>query len=147
MLLVPFPACHPRYIISVPTFARSNDFVERFEWYRGWQHLQLLTKFCLNHGTLQGSFGGIVAIDIGKDFPQRCITFPAVHVRGKRRKRSNSEAKEKEVIGTSCTLCLKYNSMLFMDFVDDREMVIVEQPWLSVVATFPEALQRKVYGA
>ena len=36
--------------------------------------------------------------------------------------------------------------MLFMNFVADHEMVVVEQPWLNVVATFPGALQRKVYG-
>jgi hypothetical protein len=36
--------------------------------------------------------------------------------------------------------------MLYMDFIQGNEMVIVEQPWLSVVATFPDALQRRVYG-
>lgn len=36
--------------------------------------------------------------------------------------------------------------MLFMDYIGDHELVIVEQPWLNVVATFPDALQRKVYG-
>jgi U3 small nucleolar RNA-associated protein 4 len=36
--------------------------------------------------------------------------------------------------------------MLFVDFVDENEMVVVEQPWMSVVATFPQGLQRKVYG-
>jgi len=47
---------------------------------------------------------------------------------------------------TTCTMCLRYNSMLYMDFVSDNEMVVVEQPWLNVVATFPDALQRRVYG-
>ena len=37
--------------------------------------------------------------------------------------------------------------MLHLDFVDEREMVVVEQPWLNVVANFPEALQRRIYGA
>jgi hypothetical protein len=36
--------------------------------------------------------------------------------------------------------------MLSLEFVSANELFIVEQPWLSVVATFPEALQRKVYG-
>jgi U3 small nucleolar RNA-associated protein 4 len=36
--------------------------------------------------------------------------------------------------------------MLFMDFVAEHEMVVVEQPWLTVVATFPQALQRRIYG-
>jgi hypothetical protein len=36
--------------------------------------------------------------------------------------------------------------MLYLDFMSADEMVVVEQPWLSVVAGFPEALQRRVYG-
>jgi len=58
-----------------------------------------------------------------------------------------------------CTMCLRYNSMLHLDFVTSNdgdgngnedgnvEMVIVEQPWLSVVASLPEALHRRVYGS
>lgn len=48
----------------------------------------------------------------------------------------------------NCTVCLNYNSMLHLDFLDasGNEMVVVEQPWLRVIATFPEALQRRVYG-
>ena len=47
-----------------------------------------------------------------------------------------------------CTLCLGYNSMLFLDFVDTEanEIMVVEQPWLDIIATFPDALQRRVYG-
>jgi hypothetical protein len=46
----------------------------------------------------------------------------------------------------NCTICLRYNSMLYLDFRSADEMVVVEQPWLSVVAGFPEALRRRVYG-
>ena len=46
----------------------------------------------------------------------------------------------------NCTVCLHYNSMLYFDFLGPNEMVVVEQPWLRVVSTFPEALQRQVYG-
>lgn len=34
-----------------------------------------------------------------------------------------------------------------MDFIADNEMVIVEQPWLSVIETFPAALERKIFGS
>lgn len=44
-------------------------------------------------------------------------------------------------------MCLRYNGMLFMDFADANEMIVVEEPWLNVVSTLPDALQRKVYGA
>jgi len=90
------------------------------------------------------------------DFPRQCRIFPETHVRSgnKKRKRSMSVSEkeredataEKEEVQTTCTMCLRYNSMLYMDFVADNEMVVVEQPWLNVVATFPDALQRKVYG-
>jgi hypothetical protein len=36
--------------------------------------------------------------------------------------------------------------MLYLDFVGPNQMVVVEQPWLRVVSTFPAALQRRVYG-
>lgn len=86
--------------------------------------------------------------------PKHCRVFPETHVRGKKGKRQSS----KQAKGTlkdeataaanngNCTICLRYNSMLYMDFIAKNEMLIVEQPWLSVVASFPEALERKVYG-
>ena len=46
----------------------------------------------------------------------------------------------------NCTVCLRYNSMLYMDFIQANEMLVVEQPWLTVMATFPEALHRRIYG-
>eukprot|EP00549_Striatella_unipunctata_P026034 CAMPEP_0118720170 /NCGR_PEP_ID=MMETSP0800-20121206/29950_1 /TAXON_ID=210618 ORGANISM="Striatella unipunctata, Strain CCMP2910" /NCGR_SAMPLE_ID=MMETSP0800 /ASSEMBLY_ACC=CAM_ASM_000638 /LENGTH=63 /DNA_ID=CAMNT_0006627757 /DNA_START=267 /DNA_END=458 /DNA_ORIENTATION=+ len=42
----------------------------------------------------------------------------------------------------------QYHGMLFVDFLsDDNEMVVVEQPWLDVVAGLPDPLDRRVYGA
>lgn len=46
----------------------------------------------------------------------------------------------------NCTICLQYNGMLYLNFVGQNEMVVVEQPWLEVVETLPEAIQRRVYG-
>jgi len=38
--------------------------------------------------------------------------------------------------------------MLCVDFLGgDDEMVVAEQPWLSVVANFPDALHRRSYGS
>jgi hypothetical protein len=79
--------------------------------------------------------------------------FPLTHVRGTKRKRANSSSeltnsdeRMKSESSSSCAMCLRYNSMLFMNCVRENEMVVVEQPWLNVVATFPGALHRKVYG-
>jgi hypothetical protein len=104
----------------------------------------------------QGSFGAMVVVNTSHPFPSACVHFPEKHVRGsaKKRRRSMSAASvNSEGPGTiaaeeesSCTLCFRYNSMLYMDCIEDNEMVIVEQPWLNVVSTFPDALQRRVYG-
>jgi len=105
----------------------------------------------------------MLAVDMSRPFPVVCRHFPELHVRGKKRKRAVEHAATGASDKTAmvvvddqdntadrsriCTLCLRYNSMLYMDCVADNEMVIVEQPWLDVVATFPEPLLRKVYGA
>lgn len=102
---------------------------------------------------LQGSFGAFVVYDLNEPFPKKCFTFPASHVRGQKRKRSASaadnalEESNSEDDLAQCKLCLRYNSMLHLDYVGAKEMLVVEQPWLSIVATFPAALQRKVYGS
>lgn len=90
-------------------------------------------------------------MDLQLPFPKDCRCFPEKHVRGRRRKRSLSDAEVSQDLTheqnrSCCTLCLRYNSMIFIDFIDDDELVVVEQPWLNVVATFPDALQRKIYG-
>jgi U3 small nucleolar RNA-associated protein 4 len=91
-------------------------------------------------------------VDLDETFPRLCRVYPEKHVRGKRRKRSHSVTDQNAMETdsgseeTSCTMCLRYNSMLYLDFAAANEMVVVEQPWLSVVAAFPEALHRRVYG-
>jgi hypothetical protein len=74
-------------------------------------------------------------------------------------KGENDHDGEDDLNSRNCTICLRYNSMLYLDFLDEpqdnnahttasisSEMLVVEQPWLDVVATFPEALHRRVYG-
>lgn len=60
---------------------------------------------------------------------------------------SVSEKSTEEMAAEStASLCFLYNSMLYLDFVDQSEMVIVEQPWISILETLPAALARRVYG-
>jgi len=68
-----------------------------------------------------------------------------MQLRGKKRKRYTAETNIDPNYG-NCTLCLRYNSMIHMDYVSEDELLVVEQPWLSVVASFPAALERRVYG-
>lgn len=44
------------------------------------------------------------------------------------------------------TICLRYSNILFQDFVNEKEMVVVEEPWRSVLEELPAALARRVYG-
>jgi hypothetical protein len=110
------------------------------------------TKFVFSYfaaTSWQASFGAFVVFDLDKAFPIRCRVFPEKHVRGKKPKRLRrlqDDSVAEVVEGEECTLCLRYNSMLSLDAVSANELFVVEQPWLSVVSTFPEALQRKVYG-
>lgn len=85
----------------------------------------------------------LVAIDTTKPVPVACRFVPEQHVRGGKRKRTSAVDGNKE---NSCTLCLRYNGMLFMGFCRKNEMVVVEQPWLNVVSKLPAALQRKVFA-
>lgn len=58
------------------------------------------------------------------------------------------ETNESELMESkNFTICVEYNSMLFMDFIDADEMVVVERPWLSVVNALPGAMERRVYGS
>ena len=43
-------------------------------------------------------------------------------------------------------VCLLYNEILFQDFISENEMVIVEEPWKSILEELPDALAQKVYG-
>jgi U3 small nucleolar RNA-associated protein 4 len=82
---------------------------------------------------------------MNQGLPKRCRTVPETQFRRKKRKRYVAETSVDPNHG-NCTLCLRYNSIIHMDFVSDDEIIVVEQPWLNVVAGFPGALERKVYG-
>lgn len=65
----------------------------------------------------------------------------------KKQKLDTAATEPKPIHGSrNCSICLQYNGMLYLNFVGPNEMVVVEQPWLEVVGTLPEAIQRRVYG-
>lgn len=45
------------------------------------------------------------------------------------------------------TTCLRYSGMIFLEFLDENELVVVEQPWLGIVNSLPDALERQRYGS
>ena len=101
---------------------------------------------------MKGSFGAFALIDLEKKIPQSCKFVPENHVRRwKKRRRSLSGGDNAKAVANpddvESVICLRYNSILHMDFIADNEMVVVEQPWLSVISSFPAALERKIYGS
>eukprot|EP00525_Craspedostauros_australis_P000837 CAMPEP_0198114670 /NCGR_PEP_ID=MMETSP1442-20131203/5989_1 /TAXON_ID= /ORGANISM="Craspedostauros australis, Strain CCMP3328" /LENGTH=217 /DNA_ID=CAMNT_0043772039 /DNA_START=357 /DNA_END=1009 /DNA_ORIENTATION=+ len=119
-----------------------------------------------NFDNHQGSFGMFCVIDWTQELPEHCRVFPQAHMRRKNKKKQDDDdddqnafantnglgdRKKKQVeamtrIAEGLHIVPYYTSMLFLDFLDANEMVIVEQPWLDVVATFPSALKKRVYG-
>lgn len=91
--------------------------------------------------------------------PERASTYPPGHLRAKR---LLQQAKEDDFLmhgpplkksksnspkqSTNFTVCLRYSEILFQDFIAENEMVIVEEPWKSILEELPEALARRVYG-
>lgn len=57
------------------------------------------------------------------------------------------EDMKRDEANKNFTICLRYSGIVFQDFLDTNEMVIVEQPWLSIVNTLPDALERQRYGS
>ena len=54
---------------------------------------------------------------------------------------------KKDEANRNFTICLRYSDIIFQDFLDKNEMVVVEQPRSSIVDTLPHALERQRYGS
>lgn len=86
-------------------------------------------------------------INANSTAPTKYRVIPEKHVRSKKRQRQEDEDEDDEMdTSTSCTMCLLYTGILNIEFIGKSEMVVVEQPWLDIVASFPDPLQRHVYG-
>jgi len=119
---------------------------------------------------LLGAHGYFCIVDLDQPIPEHSNIFPPDHVRarrhvpskkqrarfgsvgdnlgsGRKRKRSYSSTTLVAEKSGNFTICLRYGNMLFMDFIADNEMVVVEQPWMDIVNALPDALERRVYGA
>ena len=81
--------------------------------------------------------------------------YPPDHLRAKREEqnedddmpgpRQKTKARD-PLTNTNFAICLKYNEIIFQDFIAEGEMVIVEEPWISTLEQLPDALARRVYG-
>jgi len=98
---------------------------------------------------LMAGNGFFCVVDLDRPVPNHSDIYPPNHVKAKRFKQEGYDKVQKmdQKKGMSnMTICLRYGGMLFLDFVGANEMVVVEQPWLSVVNSLPDALERKLYG-
>jgi len=111
--------------------------------------------------------GYFCVVDLHKSVPEHSNWYPSNHLRVKRqvsddestlthhwttRKRSLSFSHDDHINDFSkksnnFTICLRYSNILFQEFVSEKEMVIVEEPWMSALEELPDALARRVYGA
>lgn len=110
---------------------------------------------------VMGGHTWFTSIDLSSPVPIRSKPFPENHFKAKKwkkkfvkdRQRSESFSdKEKKTLkrddqNKNFTICLRYSGIIFQDFLDDNEMVVVEQPWLGIVNTLPDALERQRYGS
>ena len=114
----------------------------------------------------KGAHGYFCIVDLDQPIPEHSNIFPPDHVRarrhvprarlgpvddevgpGRKRKRLYSSTRPAAEKSGNFTVCLRYGNMLFMDFIADDEMVVVEQPWMDIVNALPDALERRIYGA
>ena len=75
--------------------------------------------------------------------PSHCKPFPKQHVKAKNWVTGGNDDNSNK----NFTVCLRYTGIIFMDFLGEDELLIVEQPWLGVVSSLPNALERRRYGA
>jgi U3 small nucleolar RNA-associated protein 4 len=118
---------------------------------------------------LMGGQSWFCSIDLDAPVPRQLKPYPADHLRARNwgnkvlleRKRSGSivednqppmkrkkrsEGTKSEIQNSNFTTCLRYVGMIFLEFLDENEMVVVEQPWLGIVNSLPDALERQRYG-
>ncbi len=105
-------------------------------------------------------------VDLHKSVPKHSNWYPSDHLRVKRqvsddestlmhhwttRKPSLCVSDDDDFNNFSkksnnFTICLRYSNILFQEFVSEKEMIIVEEPWMSALEEIPDALARRVYG-
>jgi hypothetical protein len=117
---------------------------------------------------VMGGHSWFCAIDLTRPVPKHAKPFPPDHFKARNwskrnlqnRQRSNSlsekgssevEINKDDVIQEDTirnfTICLRYAGIIFQDFIGKNEMLVLEQPWMSVVDTLPDALERQRYGS
>lgn len=130
-----------------------------------------ITHISLFHKCIQGGHAWFCSIDLDAPVPKHSQPYPIDHLKAKNwlnillkgRKRSNSAVDDKhqstlkrkysfddsttDKENRNFTTCLRYSGMIFLEYLDENELVVVEQPWLGIVNSLPDALERQRYGS
>jgi len=89
---------------------------------------------------LMGGQNWFCAVDLDSPMPKTSQYYPRDHINApKSRPDSNPNP--------NLTICVLYSGIIFMDFLSEDELVIAEQPWLDILNSLPDALERKRYGS
>jgi len=102
---------------------------------------------------LMGGQNSFFSVDLDSPLPTRSRYFPDDHISARKsRFLSTPNNKRKKIMKDdpeclNLTICLRYSGIIFMDFLSEDELVVVEQPWLGILSSLPDGLERKRFGA
>lgn len=97
-------------------------------------------------------------MDLDQPVPDKSKTFPPNSLRARRSVLYDNDdvevypspsKKQKRPANDAInnfTMCLQYSNLLFQEFLNEEEMVVVEEPWMSILEELPDALARRVFG-
>ena len=122
---------------------------------------------------IQGTHGVFVVIDLQKKIPSNSKFYPSRDWRSKNASKSKIKStgksleclkddwprKRKRTLSTGSNgdmsisskdanfvICLRYNAMLFLDFLGSNEMIVVEKPWAPIFESLPDPLVSKTFA-
>ncbi|KAL3799688.1 hypothetical protein ACHAWO_002872 [Cyclotella atomus] len=118
---------------------------------------RILLTPSMHEKLILGAHGFFCVVDLDKTVPEKSRTYPPNSLRARRsifddeddlyvppsKKRKHNPTESNN---NNFTLCLRYSNVLFQEFMNQNEMVIVEEPWRSVLEELPASLSRRVYG-
>jgi len=103
---------------------------------------------------LMGAQNWFCTIDLDSPIPVHSQFSPADHLSALVRKAENEQRKQsrrhkgrKMPDLRNLTISLHFTGIIFMDFLSKDELVVVEQPWVDILNSLPDALERKRYGS
>jgi len=93
---------------------------------------------------LMGGQNWFCPVDLDMPLPKTLMYHPNDHISIK----NNVLTKDDPTMRNyNLAICLLYSGIIFMEFLSEDELVVVEQPWLDILNSLPGALERKRYGS